>query len=418
MTEQQTPQSAPEYKPTSKKRLLIYAAVVIVIIAALGYCTMKRDSGGVVSQRGGPGGNAGSQPVQAAQVVKGDMPVYLSGLGTVMAANTVTVRSQVDGTLQRLHFKEGDMVRAGQLLAEIDPRPFQVQLAQAQGQLAKDEASLVNARQDLARYEQLLRQDSIAKQQVDTQRSLVRQLEGSVKSDRAQIASAQLQLTYSRVSAPFTGRTGLRQVDPGNLISSGDASGIVVITQVQPINVMFTLPESQLTQVLEATQNGELPEAQAWDRNMGKLLATGRLVTLDNQIDPTTGTIKLKAEFTNEDQRLFPNQFVNIRLKVANLAQTTIVPVAAIQHGSQGSFVWVVDKDGKVSVKNVKTGASEEERTAVLSGVKPGERVVIDGADRLKEGAKVEVIVPGKTPAATPKTKPNGERRNRRQANS
>lgn len=417
MTEQQTPQGVPEYRPTSKKRLLIYAAVVIIAIAALGYCTMKRDSGGMAGQRGGPGGNTGPQPVQAAQVVKGDMPVYLSGLGTVTAANTVTVRSQVDGTLQRLHFKEGDMVRAGQLLAEIDPRPFQVQLAQAQGQLAKDEASLVNARQDLVRYEQLLRQDSIAKQQVDTQRSLVRQLEGSVKSDRAQIASAQLQLTYSRVSAPFAGRTGLRQVDPGNLISSGDASGIVVITQVQPINVMFTLPEAQLTQVLEATQNGELPEAQAWDRNMGKLLATGQLVTLDNQIDPTTGTIKLKAEFANEDQRLFPNQFVNIRLKVANLSQATIVPVAAIQHGSQGSFVWVVDKDNKVSVKNVKTGASEEERIAVLSGLKSGERVVIDGADRLKEGAKVEVIVPGKTPAAQ-KPKQNGERRNRRQANS
>ena len=405
MSEQPASPSAPEHRPTSKKRLLIYAAGAIVIIAILGYCTMKSGSGGMANQRG----RQGTPPVQVAQVTQADMPVYLSGLGTVTAANTVSIQSQVTGTLQRLHFKEGDLVSAGQLLAEIDPRPFQVQLAEAQGQLAKDQASLVNARADLARYELLLKQDSIARQQVDTQRSLVNQLLGSIKSDQAQIASAQLQLTYSRISAPFAGRVGLRQVDPGNLINANSASGtIVVLTQVQPIDVLFTLPESQLDQVISATRDGQMPEIEAWDRNMGKRIALGQLVAVDNQIDPATGTVKLRGRFTNEDTSLFPNQFVNIRLKVNTLPRAVIAPVAAVQHGSQGSFVWVLDKDNKVSVKQVKTGPADGERVAVLQGLSAGMRVVIDGADRLREGAEVQVVTPGKREASQPSAQRRG----------
>ncbi len=372
----------------------------------------------VAGRPGSPGATSGPQPVQAATVVRGDQPVYLSGLGTVTALNTVTVKSQVSGTLQKLHFAEGEKVKAGQLLAEIDPRPFQVQLEQAQGQLAKDQAALASARQDLARYQTLLTQDSIAQQQVDSQVSQVRQLEGAIKMDQAQVDNAKLQLTYSRVTAPISGRAGLRLVDPGNLIQSGDSTGIVVLTEIDPINVVFTLPEVQLPRVLKSMREEQTLVAEAWDRDMKYKLAAGKLTTTDNQIDPATGTIKIKAVFANSDGLLFPNQFVNIRLKVDTDKNALIAPVSAVQQGSQGSFVWAIvpegegdnapaqqeeakegspkngKQGGKVTLRTVKTGATDGDRVVILEGAREGDHLVTDGADRLREGSRVEIADP------------------------
>lgn len=393
----------PEEKLLQKRTPVKIAGIIfIAIIIAAFWLNNKPDS---EKSRGGNRTGMANQPVQVASVIRTNMPVYYAGLGTVTAAKTATVRSQVEGTLLRLHFKEGETVKAGQLLAEIDPRPFQVQLVQAQGQLVKDQAALTNAQQDLKRYETLLQQDSIARQQVDAQRSQVKQLRGAIKSDQAQIANAKLQLTYSRITAPFTGKVGLRQIDQGNLVKAGDTTGIVVITQVQPIDVLFSLPEVQLPEVQRAIKQNPGLVAQAWDRNMDKVLANGTLVSLDNQIDATTGTIKLRAQFSNEDELLFPNQFVNVRLKTEDLQQMLQVPASAIQLGNQGSFVWVVDKESTVSTRNIQTGATDGAKTVVISGLKENERVVTDGVDRLKSGQTVEIIVPGQTKASPARQK-------------
>ncbi|AOY01732.1 MdtA/MuxA family multidrug efflux RND transporter periplasmic adaptor subunit [Jeongeupia sp. USM3] len=386
-----------------------WIAAIIVVLAGGGWLLSRE----APTQK--PGGRAGMamtgpQPVQAQPVVKGGMPVILSGLGTVTAANTVIVRSQVDGQLMKLHFNEGQVVKQGQLLAEIDPRPFQVALTQAEGQMAKDMAQLANARADLARYQQLLKQESIARQQVDAQLALVGQYEGAVKADQGAIDAARLNLTYSRVTAPVAGRVGLRQVDPGNLVKSSDTNGLVVITTVTPINVLFTLPEAQLPQVLAPLNAGQPLPVEAWDRGMARAIATGKLVTVDNQIDTTTGTVKLKAEFANDDGMLFPNQFVNARIKVADLDNVAIAPSAAIQHGSQGSFVWVVGADGKVRQQVVKTGPTQGERVVITEGVSPGDKVVTDGADRLRDGAAVEVVDPAKRNASATASRPQGRR--------
>jgi len=346
------------------------------------------------ARRPGPGGlkgGGGPTPVVAAPARKGDVDIFINGLGTVTPLRTVTVRSRVEGQLMRVHFQEGQVAKEGQLLAEIDPRPFEVQLKQADGQLVRDQALLANARLDLERYRMLLGQDSIAKQQVDSQESLVHQYEGVVRSDQSQVENARLQLTYSRITAPIAGRTGLRLVDPGNIVRSGDATGIVVITQLTPIAVLFTVPQDSLPAVIKRMQSGDKLQVEAWDREQKTKLASGTLTAVDNLVDTATGTVKLKASFANDDGALFPNQFVNVRMKLDTASGQTVIPSAAIQRGGQGMFVYVVKDDDTVTARQVKLGPIDGQRVAIAEGIVPGERVVVDGIDRLREGARVQV---------------------------
>ncbi|MEW5562660.1 MdtA/MuxA family multidrug efflux RND transporter periplasmic adaptor subunit [Enterobacter asburiae] len=331
-------------------------------------------------------------PVQAATATSEAVPRYLTGLGTITAANTVTVHSRVNGQLLALHFQEGQQVKAGDLLAEIDPSQFKVALAQAQGQLAKDNATLANARRDLARYQQLVKTNLISRQEMDTQQSLVTESLGTVKADEAAVASAQLQLDWTRITAPIDGRVGLKQVDIGNQISTSDTTGIVVLTQTHPIDLVFTLPENDIATVVKAQKAGQNLAVEAWDRTNKQKLSTGALLSLDNQIDTTTGTIKLKARFNNMDDALFPNQFVNARLLVDTEQNAVVIPAAALQMGNEGNFVWVLNDENKVSKHIVVPGIQDSQKVVISDGLSAGDKVVTDGIDRLTEGAKVEVV--------------------------
>lgn len=374
--------------------------IVAVVAAVIGYVLYTRQPESAPPAQGKKGRDAASRvmPVVAQPAVKKDINVYLSGLGTVTPLKTVTVRSRVDGQLMRVLFREGQLVREGEMLAEIDPRPYQAALTQAEGQMERDQALLANARIDLERYRTLLAQDSIAKQLVDTQEALVRQYLGTVAINSGVVANARLQLAYSRVAAPIAGRLGLRQVDVGNVVRSSDTNGLVVITQLQPITVIYTIAQDSLPVVMKRMQTGERVIVNAFDRDQKVKLATGVLLTVDNQIDITTGTVKLKAQFPNDDARLFPNQFVNVRMLIDTRRDVTTIPSAALQRGARGLFVYIVKEDRTVTLRDVKTGPAENDATIVELGIEPGELVVVDGMDRLREGAKVEL--PAKDAAA------------------
>jgi len=391
--------AAPASSPAARRRRWIAIAIVLVVAAAAAWYWKGRDETAAAAP--GPGGPGGSRrfldpnramPVVAATARVTPLDVRISALGTVIPRNTVTVHPRVDGQLSRVLFREGQVVKAGDVLAEIDPRSFQTALANAEGQLARDTAQLQNAEGDLARYRGLLAQDSIARQQVDNQEALVRQYQGTVASDRATVADARLQLGYTRVTAPIGGRVGLRQVDAGNLVRSADTNGLVVITEVQPISVVFPIAQDHLPSVLKRLNGGAKLAVEAWDREGRIKLGSGVLLTVDNQIDVATGTVKLKAEFPNQDGALFPNQFVNVKLLVDTLSDAVVIPGAGVQRGAPGSYAYVVKDDNTVTMRPLKTGHADGERIAIVDGLKAGERVVIDGADRLREGAKVEVI--------------------------
>ncbi len=420
--EQQTPgERARSYaqidldqKSTSKNRWWVW----VIIFGLIGFGCYKlyvteEGKKAVLSSRRGAQRQRTNIPIVAAAAHSGDMPVYLQGLGTVTAFNTVTVKARADGQLINVSYHEGQFVNKGDLLAEIDPRPYQVALdqaksllAQAQGTLAKDQAALKDAQANYSRDQELFKEQIIAKQQLDTQLAAADQVRGSIQADEAAINaaqstinSAQLNLTYTRVTAPISGRIGLRQVDAGNMVHASDATGLAIITQLQPIAVLFSIPQDQLPSVLQKLHAGAKLKTEAYDRDQSKKLADGTLLTVDNQIDTTTGTSKLKAVFPNTDGALFPNQFVNVRLSLDTKRGATIVPAVAIQRGPTGTFVYLVGEDSTVSVRAVKVGLSQGNDVSIDDGLQPGDRVVIDGAEKLIDGMKVTVRRPGQTDA-------------------
>ena len=392
-------QAAPQPETRASPRSALWLLLALLVVAGLVVWVVLR-----AGQQPAPTGRfqtSGPMPVGTAKVEKGDMPIVLGGLGTVAPLAMVTVKTQINGQLISVAFQEGQMVEKGDFLAQIDPRPYQVALAQAEGQLAKDQAALKNAEVDLARYKTLVAQNSLARQTLDTQAALVQQYRGTVQADQALVDTQKLNLTYARIVAPIGGRVGLRLVDPGNYVQTSDAGGIVVITQVQPISVIFTLPEDNLPKVMRRLNTGAALTATAFDRAGATRLDSGSLQTVDNQIDTSTGTVKLRAAFGNSEQILFPNQFVNIQLLVDTLHDASIVPTAAILRGAPGTFVYVVKPDETVAAQPVTLGPSDGQRVAVTKGLEPGQLVVIDGADRLKDGAKVRLAGAGR-PAAAP----------------
>jgi multidrug efflux system membrane fusion protein len=386
----------------------IVAAIAVVLGAIafwLAHTTPPPQTGRGRFRGGGPGAGALAMPVGVAKAERGDISIVLNALGTVTPLRVVTVSAQVAGQLQKVNFAEGQMVAAGDLLADIDPRTFQAALAQAEGTYARDQALLANAKIDLARYQTLFQQDSIAKQQLDAQASLVRQYEGTLKSDQGQIESAKVNLAYTKIAAPLAGRVGLRQVDPGNNVQNGGA--IVVITQLQPIDVLFTVPEDNLQAILAKRHAGVELAVELYDRSGQNKIATGALASLDNQIDTSTGTVKAKAEFANAEETLFPNQFVNVRVLLDVMHDALVIPTSSLERGSGGLFVYVVQPDRTVKVQNIKTGPTEGERVAVTEGLNVGDTVVTSGADRLREGSRVEL--PGEEPPAAAKANASGD---------
>jgi len=386
--------------PPAKSRWWLWIAILAVIVIGILYYRGSRATSeadgkaapGATSTgkgKGGPGGAGMTVPVVVATAQKGNLPVYLIGLGSVTAYNTVTVRSRVDGQIVKVNFTEGQFVHAGDALIEIDPRPYQVQLEQAEGQLAKDQAQLHDVQVDFERYTLLYNEGVIPKQQVDTQQAQVGQFQGAIKADQATIDNAKLQLVYARITAPISGRVGLRLVDMGNIVHASDTTGLLVITQLQPISVIFTLPQDQLQQVLIKLRGGGQLPVEAYDRDDLTKIADGKLATIDNQIDPTTGTYKLKSTFSNENNVLFPNQFVNVHMLVDTKKDLVIIPAAAIQRGPQGTYVYVVSGGDTVNIRVVTLAQTTGNNIGISSGINSGDIVVIDGQDKLQDGSKV-----------------------------
>lgn len=373
--------------------------LVAVAAALYYYWPMLRGSkpttgttqGGAADKKGGRGG---IPPVVAVKATRGDIAVYYTGLGAVTPIYTVTVKSRVDGELMSIHYKEGDIVQKGDLLVEIDPRPYQVALTQAEGTMARDQATLNNARVDLTRYETLLKQNAVPEQQLATQKATVAQDEGVVKSDQGAIDSAKLNLVYSKITAPISGRIGLRLVDPGNIVHASDANGLLVITQIQPISVIFTIAENQIPAVLQRFRAGQRLQVDALDPDKKKL-AQGTLSTIDNEIDQSTGTLKLRADFSNSRLELFPNQFVNARLLVQQKHGVVLLPAAAIQRNTQMTYVYLIKPDSTVTIRPVTVGTTEADQSEITSGLQPGDQVVMTGVDKLTEGVKVKISKAG-----------------------
>ena len=405
----------PPLLPVSSRRRSYVLPVSLLVLAIVGVGFYFQQSSTAPDGKSGYGkGKRGFDEADAPSAVsietvtQADFPVYLKGLGTVTALRTVTLKPRVDGELVRVAFTEGQMVKQGDLLAEIDPRPFQIQLQQVEGQLQRDEALLKNAQIDHARYLTLLEQDSIAAQQTVTQEAQVKQYQGLVTMDKAQVDNAKLQLSYTRLIAPIPGRVGLRQIDQGNIVHANDANGLVVITQLQPISVVFTLPEDQVQPVTQRWRSNEPVIVEVYDRAGKTKLADGKLLAIDNQIDPTTGTLKLKAQFDNNESTLFANQFVNVKMHLETLHDATLVSSAAIQHDTQGAFVYVVKPDKTVQIRRVTLGATEAEKVVVQNNLAANEKVVIEGTDRLHEGSRVDITQQdGQAVAASPETLTN-----------
>jgi multidrug efflux system membrane fusion protein len=360
-------------------------AALVMLLCGLSGCSSSADTKPQKAQAAGPR----AVSVAVAKVQQQDVPVYLTGLGSVTAFNTANIKSRIDGQIMKVNVREGQTVRQGELLIQIDARPYEVQLEQMQATLFKDQATLRDAKLNLDRYTSLIPSGSIAQQQVDTQKSTVDQLDGQVRTDQAQIDSAKLQIVYCNITAPFTGRVGLRQVDPGNIVHAADTNPMLVLTQLQPIAVIFTLPEDQLQTVAKHMKDSTLA-VEAYSRDDQTKLATGKLLTIDNEIDQTTGTAKLKAVFDNESNQLWPNQFVNANLLLETRKNSTTVPTAAVLRGPQGSFVYAVKSDSTVEARTVGISLTQGTTTVVTSGLSPGDTVVTDGQDKLQTGSKIE----------------------------
>jgi multidrug efflux system membrane fusion protein len=394
--------------PRSRRRFVLTSILILLLLAGVVWWNRQ----GSAPQQANSGRNAAPMSIVPEVVSKGDIGININALGTVTSLATVTIRSQISGQLVRVAFKEGDEVKKGDLLAEIDSRPYEATLAQAKGQLARDEALLKGAQVDLTRYQGLAAQNAVPRQTLDTQTALVAQDQGTVEADRATVRSAEVNLQYCRIISPLDGRVGLRLVDQGNYVTPGDVNGLVVITQLQPISVLFTVPEDNLQAIAKRIQAGAVLPATAYDRSGASKIADGTLQTFDSQIDQTTGTIKLRAQFTNDTRVLYPNQFVNIRLLLDTHKDVTTISTAGVQRGVPGTFVYLVNADSTVSVRPVQLGATEGDRVEILSGLTPGDRIVIDGADKLRDGAKINVrseADPAKS--ADPQDKSGGKKR-------
>ena len=385
-------------KGRSGRRFVLTSIVVLLVVAGIVWWTKQAPQ----PEPGGRGRNSAPMSIVPEAVGKGDIGININALGTVTSLATVTVRTQISGYLMKIDFTEGNEVKKGDLLAEIDPRPYEATLAQAKGQLARDEAALKGAQVDLARYQGLAAQNAVPRQTLDTQVALVAQNQGTVEADKASVKSAEVNLAYCRIVSPLDGRVGLRQVDQGNYVTPGDTNGLVVITQLQPISVLFTVPEDNLQAIAKRIQTGAVLPATALDRTGISKIADGSLQTFDSQIDPTTGTIKLRAQFPNDDRLLYPNQFVNIRLLLDTHKNVTTMSTAGIQRGAPGTFVYLVNADSTVSVRPVKLGVTDGDHVEVLSGLNSGDRIVIDGADKLRDGAKIVIRSENNLPQTNP----------------